>query len=387
MHETLPKTLSSRELGLATNMFKKQLTQEEQAALIAKGLSVLGLKQMRTEDLGIDIPDNFADPRPLSLFEFNGPIRCYGANYVVRQYCGWPDELPLPIGWSHSYDLYGRSYGDYELCPTPHYWVPGDREHQFISWAKLIAPPHLHRMGHPALYLKPNTPPEKREGTIAFPDHPGYSTVPAFFDKYLHEISNLPSKFHPVTICLTRQAIEQLGTLIKDSGLNIVCLGLHNEKFFETHREVVQRFEYATSNYSGFASVFTPHWGCKYFNSSEPAILYDTTHDKYNRSVLMYPKLFSQANVENELELKGKVVDYHLGRKYRREPHLLRNFLWELTREVTYRLLFRIDWIMKYSENKEEDYENAQRHLKTLPDPCKDYKHYHQFDRNYAEAK
>jgi tetratricopeptide (TPR) repeat protein len=136
-----------------------------------------------------------------------GVNRYYGHAAIIRNYCGYAEELPLPLvvqhGGSAYYDLWEMT--DEYLFD---YWV-WDEEVKEMNVKNHHLPPHtIHVLGAPFVYLADELKTsliedDARQGTIAFPNHSSPCT-PALegFQDYANQLEALPDKFHPISVCL-----------------------------------------------------------------------------------------------------------------------------------------------------------------------------------------
>jgi tetratricopeptide (TPR) repeat protein len=140
----------------------------------------------------------------------------YGHAAIIRNYCGYSEELPLPLviqhGGSAYYDLWEMT--DEYLFD---YWVWDDEVKEMNIKNRHLPPQTIHVLGAPFLYLaddfKTSLSDVERQGTIAFPNHSSPCT-PAIqdFQEYASQLEALPDEFHPISVCLHPYDI---------------CLGLH----------------------------------------------------------------------------------------------------------------------------------------------------------------
>lgn len=273
-------------------------------------------------------------------------IGTYGSNHVIRQSSLWPDDVPLPIGIQHSYDSSGDVRNDFRRNILQHFWVYGEREENFLLEHKEGNPQHIWKCGHPCLYL-PKSDSITRNGTLAMPKHGAGSHSPVHLDKYFKLLCTLPTIFHPITVCLTNHDLQH-AKIARDLGLNCLTMGDGEGLFYEYQREVMQRYEYVTSNYNGSPMWLSLHWGCKFFYLGEPAEMFNSTKNSYWHSSISYPHLFSIDRVEDSLS-HHDLVDLHLGRLYKKSPVELRQLLLDLTKDCKYKL-----WVTIHNEYKDD---------------------------------
>jgi tetratricopeptide (TPR) repeat protein len=156
-----------------------------------------------------------------------GLNRFYGHSAIIKNYCGYPEESPLPLVIQHG----GSGY--YNLFEVTNeylfdYWV-WDEEVKEMNIKNHSIPPHtIHVLGAPFIYLadelKPSLPDIERKGTIAFPNH-STPCAPAIkdFQEYASQLELLPESFHPITVCLHPYDISQsLHIPFEDKGFTVI---------------------------------------------------------------------------------------------------------------------------------------------------------------------
>ncbi|MCC3591000.1 MAG: tetratricopeptide repeat protein [Microcoleus sp. PH2017_29_MFU_D_A] len=194
-----------------------------------------------------------------------GVNKYYGHAAIIRNYCGYSEELPLPLviqhGGSAYYDLWEMT--DEYLFD---YWVWDDEVKEMNIKTRHLPPQTIHVLGAPFLYLaddfKTSLSDVERQGTIAFPNHSSPCT-PAIqdFQEYASQLEALPDKFHPISVCLHPYDI---------------CLGLHipfQEKGFTVIScvpEVITYYQDIVNNKNSFwylyGQSYTPSYLTNFIN-------------------------------------------------------------------------------------------------------------------------
>jgi len=217
----------------------------------------------------------------------------YGHSAIIKQYCGYPEDLPLPLVIQHGCDAY---YNLFEINAEYlfDYWV-WDEAVQEMNIKKHHLPPQtIHVLGSPFIYLadevKLSLPVCERKGTIAFPQHstPCGPAIEGFQD-YARQLQALPEKFHPITVCLHPYDISQgLHIPFQENGFTVICClpdvltyyeNIVNNPalFWQIYTQSYSPFyltnfikycaskKYATANFSSSPTYYSIYLGLKFF--------------------------------------------------------------------------------------------------------------------------
>ena len=87
------------------------------------------------------------------------------------------------------------------------------------------------------------------------------------FKKYFDELKALPSKYHPLVICVHYHDIKTREHLkLKKFGLPIISVGNSLSPYFvDRFYSIISRFNYGTSNHPGSELLYCEELGLKYF--------------------------------------------------------------------------------------------------------------------------
>ena len=192
-----------------------------------------------------------------------GVTEFYGHSAIIKKYCGYPEELPLPLVIQH-----GGSSGYYDLFEVTNeylfdYWVWDEEVKEENSKDRQMPSNTIHVLGAPFIYLaddlKPSLPDSERQGTIAFPHH-STPCSPAIkdFQEYAIQLEALPDKFHPITVCLHPYDIHQsLHIPFKDKGFEVIsCVP-----------DVITYYQEIVNNSSRFWQIYTQSYTPSYLTN------------------------------------------------------------------------------------------------------------------------
>ncbi|MEG4227944.1 hypothetical protein QUA35_17650 [Microcoleus sp. N9_B2] len=221
-----------------------------------------------------------------------GLNRFYGHSAIIKNYCGYPQESPLPLVIQHG----GGGY--YNLFEVTNeylfdYWVWNEEVKEMNIKRHHLPPQTIHVLGAPFIYLADQLNPSlplKREGTIAFPAH-STPCCPALenFEEYARQLQALPDKFHPISACFHPYDISLgLHLPFEEKGFIVIsCIPdvityyqqiVNNQSFFWQLYEqsysdsYLTNFinycggkKYATSNIWSTASYYSIYLGLEFF--------------------------------------------------------------------------------------------------------------------------
>ena len=192
------------------------------------------------------------------------PNHFYGNAACLKRYSMWPLSKPLKAVIQHGpYMEEGSFTGGGEIeAPLAVFWPPTLERAKVYSIESGGSPSIP--IGLPYLYiielLKEKTTFIKRKGTLVFPGHSTKFITKVFNHKdYIEKIMNLPSKFHPVSICVYWRDYE-LGYYkpYEESGFNLVSAGHMNDPDFMANLYILLRqHQYSCSNEAGSHIIYS----------------------------------------------------------------------------------------------------------------------------------
>ncbi len=309
-----------------------------------------------------DCPTN-VDPDAFPYPELAHSINVYSSNYIIRQYIDWPDTLPLPISLPHSYSSHPQ-VNDMLANPFSHFWAYGDCDYDYFIRSGLIGYKYIWKCGAIALYNDiVGISEEQRRGTISMFLFPcGQQQLPLdFFEKYCEQLSNLPDKFHPITVSLHRRMKDFVPTCTK-YNLQHVCFGHHQHLFTKSVCEALSKFKYVTSDYWGAPQWYSIWRGCKFFYLGKSMV---TRPDGVLINRRKYKeKLFSIDNVEKDINHKRTLMEWHLGVTYKKSKSELQRLIefWAKDTKYQYLLYLRNKFFSDARRPMSEFIKDWQRH-------------------------
>lgn len=286
--------------------------------------------------------------------EIFGSASYYGIGKILKQYSNFPVCLPLPVNVQHG--IVGRGVSEHDAlknAPENWYWD----EETFKSHLRFFPGIKGRTVGAPFLYFlrcinysRPRL--AERSGTIIFPAHSSaFVKVSSDFNSFADQISELPEKFHPITVCAYHIDFERGDYQpFIDRGFEIVTNGnnLYDTNFLYNFISNVKGKKFAISN---------SHTSALYFSSALDLIAYQLgpVPDVDNKDPHM---MFIDLNKEGQDGLGGlrgcfafsnedfekqrKYVMQVLGQDCLLDPKEMKMLLWRQTFTLKYVIaLFR----------------------------------------------
>jgi hypothetical protein len=216
--------------------------------------------------------------------------RFYSHAHIIKEYCGFPDDEPIPLAIQHGVGRRIRQLAhEHFEEPLFDYWV-------YNEWVKNnamrefdISASSLHLLGAPFAYLVRHlkyeaAPFEERRGTIAFPAHsvPGNEVI-GKYEEYAEVLANLPEEFHPITVSVHPHDIR-LGkhNSFINRGLEVITCGNSSPlqvNFLKNFVHFCAPKKYITANSLDSACSYALYLGLKLFFTGSPPP-YDTKSEK-----------------------------------------------------------------------------------------------------------
>jgi len=204
--------------------------------------------------------------------------KIYGLNAIIREYAGLQPTEPLLCHYEHGWSPLPKANPYDVLTDKPLMLVWSRRRLQL--WKEESSIPAA-IMGSPFVHYRKSRQIEKdiaANGTVAFPAH-STELVEAVFDidKYCKQLKDLPSEFHPITICLHANDLARKKDVIyKKYGFNIVTAGpcwVPGFEYVQKFYEILRSCKYTTSNQVGTYTFYAVEMGIPFFVYGELADL------------------------------------------------------------------------------------------------------------------
>ena len=209
----------------------------------------------------------------------------YGFGKWIRRYGYYPPCLPLCIYTDHG-------PGDKEFAPYPHELqssAPVQFYHTGSSVArwKQVSHKPCYPLYSPFVFARRTLGIERSSaarGTIFFVAHSTPSIqANKTVDAYHQEISALPERFHPITVCLHIHDVRRgLDKLYREFGYRVVTAGDSlDQRFTERFYRLLAQHKYALSNLFGSYGFYATEMGIpfglygkspEYYNTGDPNI-------------------------------------------------------------------------------------------------------------------
>lgn len=113
------------------------------------------------------------------------------------------------------------------------------------------------------------------EGTLVFPCHStNYLDSVADWDRYALELKQMPSKYHPIKVCMYwKDLVKNKHLAFEKQGLEIVSAGHYNDPTFcENLYQLLTSVKYTTSNEVGSYAFYSLDLNIPFFCFGEKAI-------------------------------------------------------------------------------------------------------------------
>ncbi|MDJ0616487.1 MAG: DUF5672 family protein [Calothrix sp. MO_192.B10] len=281
--------------------------------------------------------------------------RFYGHANIIKQYCTYPENEPIPMAIQHGYNRFYKLKHDHFDESLFDYWVytPRIKENAINSYD--ISPSSIHILGSPFLYLidEISYSPlnfNESKGTIAFPAHsiPDNQIV-GTYDYYAEQLKSLPSEFHPITVCLHYHDIN-LGHhhAFYQRGFAVITCGNYSplqNNYLHNFIHFCKSHKFITSNSYSSACVYGMYLGLKFFvYGEEPEYNPQTKKEKSGltpEEVEEYRSLKERFNInylENIISSnhQQKFAAEELGEKYKHSREELYSYLMNIRSQRPY---------------------------------------------------
>lgn len=218
---------------------------------------------------------------------FGKEVVNYGICLLLKQDAGVPTWFPFPIEVQHGWYLADeprecdlRSNSPIMLVYSIRHklnWEENSSKPCFVVTHPFVT--HRRKNGYERL--------DDARGTLVFPAHSGTAlTVVYDVARYCEELKNLPSHFHPLTICLHYDDIRRgFRESYEHYGFLVTTIGHRNDHdFADKFYRLLCKHKYATSNSLGTATLYSIEAGIPFFVFGPEHFHIDDSVDKIIRS-------------------------------------------------------------------------------------------------------
>lgn len=193
---------------------------------------------------------------------------------TLRLWTGYPDWLPLLVCSDHGVAFHGKiGLNEIENKYKVHLtW--NAKKYKSLQTYPNIDPVHVqhpwvsYRKTHYADHHKKN-----RKGTVVYFPHSNPQSELVFdLERFIENLKNLPSKFHPVFLCLMSHDIKKgLHKALRKYGIPLVTAGNTNSQYFvDRFYEIAYGFRYAASVDLGSHVFYLLEAGVPVFLTGDP---------------------------------------------------------------------------------------------------------------------
>lgn len=183
----------------------------------------------------------------------------YSQGVLYRDFAKFPSWLPLCVFSEH-----GIGSGI-----VPRYEIDNDAQAMFVFTSKKLEKYRMltykpcYKVMHPFVWYRQNNKISRDEnaiGTLAFPSHSTINEEWLFdIDRYVADLKKLPSRMHPVCICLHMFDIQK-GQHIEfiKRGMPVYTAGhVADGRFAGRFYDILKHFKYTTSNIVGSYAYYS----------------------------------------------------------------------------------------------------------------------------------
>ena len=194
--------------------------------------------------------------------------RKYSLNRIIRLMAGFPEDRPLPCRYEHGHTPFNdRPINDLKSKKRLMLVYNKRRLDTWQQYSKktafIIGSPFVQYRRLKNIYKAKDA-----NGTVAFPFH-STASVHGFFDReeYCRRLSELPSAFHPIKICVHEHDLQRgLDKIYREQGFDVVTAGVREKPdFVDKFYEILRHCKYATSNAFGSYLFYAVEMGIPFF--------------------------------------------------------------------------------------------------------------------------
>lgn len=207
----------------------------------------------------------------------------YGLGFWLRKYANFPTWLPLYFHGDHGPSLASKILhfelkSIYKVALFHNDFKKNDALKRKFKKVYVVGSPFVHYKN--INNLKPEN---DRKGTICFPYHSTAGVdVHYNWQVYIDELKNLPSEFHPLTICIHFVDIEKgIDKFFLKNGFRVVTAGhKKNIKFTENFYSIIKDKKFSTSNILGSQAFYCTDFGIPFFLYGNKNLIIENSSNK-----------------------------------------------------------------------------------------------------------
>jgi hypothetical protein len=222
--------------------------------------------------------------------EVYASVRYYGIGKIIRDYCGFPYYLPLPVSVQHGWYYWAIKHDAIKHASENWYWSK-DIEHKHSKAFNYI---RTRTVGSPFLYLLElmrytELPFNMRKGSIVFPAHSA-SYIRAVFDYevYANLLDQLPDIYKPITVCIYYLDIKSgVAQPFIKKGFTVVSNGnsLYDEDFLLKFVNNAKDKRYALANDRTSALLYASAMGLRAYYYG-PQVKHFVDNEKISEDII-----------------------------------------------------------------------------------------------------
>lgn len=220
-------------------------------------------------DSELELIDQYLDDESYTVPWLFWTTELYSFGKCLREWLSWPEWLYIPVYGDHGvYE--GGCLAQHEQSNPSNYHLVWSRNR--YDYGGVLTKKRLLRVPHPWItyrHSKGYKPNPDRCGTLVFFPHSTMDTELSSYslEQYMKELMELPSEYHPITLCLHRHDVfKKLYKLLRPYNIPIVSAGNTLSPFFvDRFYNLLSHFRYATSPYGGSELFYCYEFGTQFF--------------------------------------------------------------------------------------------------------------------------
>lgn len=198
---------------------------------------------------------------------FGGEIETYGFNEIIRQYCDYPEYLPLPVNIYHGWYIHPPRASD---LASPRSLTLTFNKRQANEWrmcsnkpVAVFGAPFVHYRRMMNICKSKNA-----EGTIVYPGHDATSNNFEFDqEKFCSALADLGAQYHPVTVSVHEMDIANgKDKMYREFGFRTFNPGPRKSiEFCKNFYAELSKYRYSCGNHFGSNILYSVEMGIPFF--------------------------------------------------------------------------------------------------------------------------